>query len=79
MLLRQLSDRIRQSSFQSYLAERLPPESPWRKKAFTTGDSTTVLIRTEKGRVIDLRYDIVSPRPHPQTTYYALQGTKGSY
>ncbi len=68
-----------QKSFRAYLDQRLPPESPWRQKPFANGDSTTVLIRTERGVVIDLRYDIVSPRPHPQTTYFALQGTKGSY
>jgi len=68
-----------QKSFRAFLEKRLPPESPWRKEPFRNGDSTTSLIRTERGVLIDLRYDIVSPRPHPQTTYFALQGTRGSY
>ena len=68
-----------QKCLQSYLQERLPPESPWRAAPFKNGDSTTVLLHTEQDRVIDLRYDIVSPRPHPETTYFSLQGTKASY
>jgi len=37
------------------------------------------LIRTANGALIDLRYDTASARPHPSTTYYALQGLKASY
>jgi hypothetical protein len=29
--------------------------------------------------VIDLRYDTISARPHPSTTYYTLQGVTASY
>ncbi len=68
-----------QKSLRAFLDKRLPPESPWREKPFVNGDSTTVLIRTERGVVIDVRYDVSSPRPHPDTTYFALQGTKGCY
>jgi hypothetical protein len=46
---------------------------------FRVADSTTVLIRTAKEVLIDLRYDTKSARPHPSTTYYSLQGTKASY
>jgi predicted dehydrogenase len=68
-----------QKSFRAFLTDRFPAGSPQRSAPFRNGDSTTVLIRTERGVVIDLRYDVVSPRPHPSTTYFALQGTKGSY
>jgi len=68
-----------QRSLRAFLEKRLPADSPWRRAPFRNGDSTSVLIQTEREVLIDLRYDIVSPRPHPQTTYFALQGTKGSY
>jgi predicted dehydrogenase len=46
---------------------------------FKLGDSTSTIIRTAKGAVIDLRYDTVSARPHPSTTYFTLQGLRASY
>lgn len=39
---------------------------------------TTTMCRTEKGRLINLRVDCMSPRPH-STAYYHLQGTKGVF
>jgi predicted dehydrogenase len=62
-----------------YAAERFGKDSPAAKIPWRCGDSTSALIHTEKGRVIDLRFDIASPRPHPSTTHYVLQGTKGGY
>ncbi len=53
--------------------------SPQARIEFKSGDSTTTLIRTARGAVIDLRYDIASPRPHKSTVYHALQGEKASY
>ena len=46
---------------------------PWR------GDSNTSLLSTERGRVIELRFDTSSARPHPTTTYFTLQGATASY
>ena len=43
------------------------------------GDSVVCLIQTEKGRLIELRLDLTSPRPHPSTTYFNLQGSRASY
>ncbi len=62
-----------------FVEKRFPPESPARQVKFRAADSTTVLIRTAKGALIDLRYDVKSARPHPTTVYYALQGTTASY
>jgi predicted dehydrogenase len=59
--------------------DRFGPDSPQAKIDFTGGDSTSTLIRTAKGVVIDLRYDIASPRPHRSTVYHSLQGEKASY
>jgi predicted dehydrogenase len=42
------------------------------------GDSAVTMIRTKKGVLITLRYDVQSSRPH-NMTHYALQGTKGAY
>lgn len=39
---------------------------------------TTTMCRTEKGRLINLRTDCLSPRPH-NMTYYQLQGTNGIF
>ena len=62
-----------------YIEKRFPPDHPARKLQFKAADSTTVLIRTAKGVLIDLRYDVKSARPHPTTVYYSLQGTTASY
>ena len=41
-------------------------------------DSITMLCRTERGGLIQIRLDMLSNRPH-NMTYYSLQGTKGCY
>ncbi len=43
------------------------------------GDSNHSLIRTAKGALIDLRFDVSSARPVKSTTYFTLQGTTASY
>jgi predicted dehydrogenase len=62
-----------------HAARRFGAQSAAARTRFPGGDSTTTLIRTAKGAVIDLRYDISSARPHPSTTYYSLQGATASY
>lgn len=69
----------RQAGMDHFVAARFPPDHPARKIEFPSGDSVSVLIRTAKGALIDLRYDLSSARPVPSTTYYSLQGTKASY
>ena len=56
-----------------------PFSKRWATSLLKVADSTTVLIRTAKGAMIDLRYDTASARPHPSTTYYSLQGVRASY
>ena len=41
-------------------------------------DSASTLIETEQGRVISLRKDSASPRPH-NMTHYGLQGNAGAF
>jgi predicted dehydrogenase len=68
-----------QASIRRYAAQRFGADSPAAAVNFAVGDSTTTLIRTARGAVIDLRYDTCSARPHPSTTYFTLQGTTASY
>jgi hypothetical protein len=63
----------------AYVAERLGPDHPAAEDSFwTSGDSATTVIQTERGAVIVLRVDWVSPRPH-NMTHYVLQGTQAAY
>ena len=39
---------------------------------------TTTMCRTANGKLLNIRVDCTSPRPH-NMTYYQLQGTKGVY
>lgn len=39
---------------------------------------TTTMCRTEKGKLLNIRVDCMSPRPH-NMTYYQLQGTNGIF
>jgi len=68
-----------QRSLERYAAQRFGAESPQAKIKFALADSNSALIRTAKGVVIDLRFDMYSARPHPSTTYYTLQGLTASY
>jgi len=55
------------------------PESPQARVEFRAGDSTSCLIRTGKGAVVDIRYDIASLRPCRSTVYAEVQGDRGCY
>jgi len=68
-----------QKSGARYVSGKFGADSPAARTRFAVGDTTTTLMRTAKGAVIDLRYDTLSARPHPNTTYYTLQGEKASY
>lgn len=71
--------QTKQAGMSHFVASRFPEGHPARKVAFRSGDSVTTLIRTAKGAVIDLRYDLSSARPVPSTTYLSLQGTTASF
>jgi predicted dehydrogenase len=59
--------------------KRFGKDSPQAAIPFVKGDSTTALIKTATGAVIDLRCDTLSSRPHRTTVYHTLQGETGSY
>ncbi len=67
-----------QKAWQSYLAEKLPPDHPTRKLHYKGSDSVSTLVRTAKGAMIQIRHDILSPRP-AWGPFHTLQGTKGSF
>ncbi len=68
-----------QKNLVDYVRRRFPKDHPAQQIQFRSTDSVTTLIHTAKGKLIDLRYDISSPRPVVSTTYYSLQGTRASY
>jgi len=47
-------------------------------KQFRQDDTSITLCKTKSGKLIDLRVDCLSRRPH-NMHYYSLQGTKGAY
>ena len=61
-----------------YAVEKFGPQSFAAKVDFKNGDTNHALIRTAKGRLIEIRYDTASPRP-PGMGQYSLQGTNASY
>ena len=67
------------SSIERYAAKRFPEGSPARKVKFKLGDSNNTLIRTAKGVVIDIRFDMYSAHPSANNNYYTLQGLQGCY
>ncbi|MGQ9729847.1 MAG: Gfo/Idh/MocA family protein [Candidatus Zipacnadales bacterium] len=68
-----------QASMERYAKLRFGADHPAAQIEFAVGDSTSTLIRTAKGVVIDLRYDTVSARPCASTTHLTLQGMTASY
>lgn len=63
---------------QQFVSKRFGADSPAARSRFG-GDTTVSLIKTARGRLIDLRFDPYSAKPHPSTTYQSLQGSTGSY
>lgn len=63
---------------QVYAEEKFGKDSSQAKIQWENGDTSQCLVRTEMGRLIEVRYDTASPRP-PGMGQYSLQGTKASY
>jgi hypothetical protein len=53
------------------------PESPQAKIDFKTGEFIQTLIQTKKGKLLQIDFGPVSPRP--EQVYYGIQGTKGAF
>ncbi len=63
-----------QLGLQAY-ANKLPSEHPFADSSFVHGDMNMSLIKTEKGKMIQIQHDVVTPRPYSRIN--ALGGTKG--
>lgn len=61
-----------------YAVKRFGKDSAAARINFSNGDTNNALARTGQGRLIAIRYDTSSPRPHGMGQY-SLQGTKASF
>lgn len=77
--VRLVSAATGQKNILDYVRRNFPKDHPAQQIKFRAADSVSTLIHTAKGVLVDLRYDISSPRPVVSTTYYSLQGTRASY
>jgi len=74
-----VSMTTKQVALERYAVKTFGKDHPSAKIKFAVGDSTATLMQTARGVVVDLRYDTLSARPHPSTTYQTLQGTTAAY
>jgi predicted dehydrogenase len=65
------------AGLQEYRKQKLEPGDPRQKEVYKEGDFNVSLIRTVKGRVIELEHNISSPQPYDRINLIA--GTKGIF
>jgi hypothetical protein len=65
------------AGLQAYRAEKVPANDPKQKEVYKEGDFNVSLIRTVKGRVIELEHNVSSPQPYDRINLIA--GTKGIF
>ena len=65
------------TSLQAYRKEHLQADDPRQKEVYKCGDLNVSLIRTVKGRVIQLEHNVTSPQPYDRINLIA--GTKGIF
>src|ERR1039458_1717300 len=65
------------AALQSYRREKLEASDPRQKEVYKEGDFNVSLIRTVKGRVIELEHNVSSPQPYDRINLIA--GTKGIF
>jgi hypothetical protein len=65
------------AGLQSYRQEKLEAGDPRQKEVYKEGDFNVSLIRTVKGRVIELEHNVSSPQPYDRINLIA--GTKGIF
>ena len=65
------------AGLQSYRKEKLAADDPRQKETYKEGDFNVSLIRTVKGRVIELEHNVSSPQPYDRINLIA--GTKGIF
>lgn len=62
-----------------YIAKKFGKNHPGAKLKPRGGDMTNAFIKTAKGLLIELRFDMASTRPHPDPVQCLLQGTRAVY
>src|ERR1022692_2404095 len=65
------------ASLQAYRKERVPAGDPRQKEVYRNGDLNISLIRTAKGRLIELEHNVAEPQPYDRINMIA--GTKGIF
>jgi Glycosyl hydrolase 109, C-terminal domain len=60
------------------LAKRFGPDSPQAKTKFAA-DSVATLLKTSQGKLVELRFNLYSPKPEPGLSFHNLIGTKATY
>jgi hypothetical protein len=65
------------AGLQSYRQEKLEASDPRQKEVYKEGDFNVSLIRTVRGRVIELEHNVSSPQPYDRINLIA--GTKGIF
>jgi Oxidoreductase family, NAD-binding Rossmann fold len=65
------------AGLQSYRKDKLAANDPRQKETYKEGDFNVSLIRTVKGRVIELEHNVSSPQPYDRINLIA--GTKGIF
>jgi hypothetical protein len=65
------------AGLQAYRKEKLKADDPRQKEIYRQGDFNVSLIRTVKGRVIELEHNVSSPQPYDRINLIA--GTKGIF
>jgi len=65
------------ASLQQYRKDKVAADDPKQKEVYKEGDFNVSLIRTVKGRVIELEHNVSSPQPYDRINLIA--GTKGIF
>ena len=65
------------ASLQAYRKEKLPASDPRQKEDYRNGDCNISLIRTARGRLIELEHNVAEPQPYDRINLIA--GTKGIF
>ncbi|MEG9432937.1 Gfo/Idh/MocA family protein [Terriglobus sp. ADX1] len=66
-----------QRGLEIYRKEHIPANDPKWKEKYVCGDMNVSMIKTEKGRTITVKHDVVNPRPYSRVNM--LAGTKGVF
>jgi hypothetical protein len=66
-----------QRGLELYRKQHIPANDPKWKEKYVCGDMNVSMIKTEKGRTITVKHDVVNPRPYSRVNM--LSGTKGVF